>query len=266
MKRLDSSKFKALLFTVLIGSNLCLASLSADYCAAPIDYDFGQSDPIEFIDGAFDDPKDNQPKSQDKVSGMNMRIVPGARIPMTLDRALGSGFSRMGEIAYGRLMANQAMGIPQGTIAEIVVMNSIPGERPFAKPGQIQLGVNRLILPSGESIWLGNASVSNMAGQSVMSGAQKNRFGGNKRLWGSIGKVALGSGAGALAGLAIGAAGKAQNMGGAGLAGAGIGLLIGGFWAASSKGQDITLQTGTPINLSVMSSESSGSMGARMYP
>jgi hypothetical protein len=55
-------------------------------------------------------------------------------------------------------------------------------------------------------------------------------------------------------------------VGGAGLAGAGIGLLIGGFWAASSKGQDITLQTGTPINLSVMPSGGSGGMSAGMYP
>lgn len=222
---------------------------ASDYCGQPVPQDianegFNQKEE-EFVKDAFSDPSQkSNDQSSPSLSGSVVYIPPGATIPITLDRAIGSGFSKTGGIAYAR-MDNQMFGIPPGTIAELVIVMVEPSARFFGRPGRIQIASNRLIMPNGRSVWLKGLIVDRL-GQSKLSGQS-----GGKRFINNFGKVALGAGVGAASGLGIGAASNGK-LGTATLVGSAIGAVVGGIWAAATKGQDVTLPQGMPVSLSVV--------------
>jgi hypothetical protein len=257
MSKIVSNFLRASLLVLLMSTNsLCLLEVkSADYCGQPIPRDLAEEGYESKVEKPFADPMEGNSSSKEKdtgnsgsysqppLRGQAVYIPPGASIPVYLDRAVGSGFSKVGEVAYGRVDGSN-FGLPSGSIAEMVVLMVEPAKRGFAKPGRIQIGANRIILPNGQSVWL-RGLVTNQKGDSKLS-AQT----GSKRAWNSAGKIALGSGAGALAGLGVGAISKG-NLGTATLAGAGIGLVAGGIWAALVKGEEITVPAGVPLMLNV---------------
>ncbi|MDX1917935.1 MAG: hypothetical protein SFT81_02165 [Candidatus Caenarcaniphilales bacterium] len=171
-------------------------------------------------------------------------IPPGATIPMYLDRPFSSGFSHVGDIGYARIANAASFGIPTGSIAELVVLMVEPARRGFARPGRIQIGSNRLILPDGQSVYL-RGLVINALGSSYLK-----RASGSQRFAQAVGKAALGAGVGALVGLITGAI-SGGTLGSATLVGAVAGVVVGGVWAAFSKGKDIELPSGLPVMLLV---------------
>ncbi|MDX1921107.1 MAG: hypothetical protein SFU25_10280 [Candidatus Caenarcaniphilales bacterium] len=221
---------------------------ASDYCGQPVPFDIaneGYEQNKGFAKDAFFDPGEkSKDQSTPTLSGNVVYIPPGATIPITLDRPIGSGFSKVGSIAYAR-MDSQMFGIPPGTIAELSVIMVEPSARFFGRPGRIQIASNRLIMPNGRSVWLRGLVVDRI-GQSKLSGST-----GGKRFAKSVSKVALGAGVGAASGLGIGAAADGR-LGTATLVGAAIGAVIGGIWAAATKGQDVTLPQGMPVSLSVV--------------
>jgi hypothetical protein len=222
-------------------------SFASDYCGQTVPHDIakeGFSDGEgEFSEGAFSDPGAKTEEEAPAFSGQVIYIPPGAVIPVTLDRALGSNFSKPGSIAYGQV-DGRVPGIPEGTVAELVVSMTEPSAKFFGKPGRIQIMSNRLILPGGRSVWMKGVVVDRAGKQEIT--AQKN----GTRVKKALKKAAIGGGAGALGGAAIGAI-AGSSIGGGALAGAAIGVVVGGIWAALSKGQDVVLPQGLPVSLQV---------------
>lgn len=241
-------KFFAKVFLVVAFLNLTsFSSFSADYCGQPIPRDMAHEGYEKAPDNPFADPGQNNGgsnNSQDKqLSGQVVYIPPGTSIPMSLDRPLGSGFSHMGDVAYGRI-DGLMFGIPYGSVAELTVMMIEPASRVFGRPGRIQIGANRLILPNGQSVWMRGIVVDRL-GENKLKGET-----GGRRTLKAVGKVALGSGIGAASGAGIAAISKG-NAGTGAIAGTVIGVVIGGVWAAFSKGEEITLPTGKAVLLNV---------------
>lgn len=237
---------KRLIFTTLLAST----AFASDYCGQPVPYDIAQPGYNRMIDNAFADPAANhqsfnsQPTQIPSLQGQAIYVPPGASLPIFLDRPIGSGFSRVGEIAYAHIQG-LGFGIPQGTVAELTVLMSERANRGFAQAGRLQLGANRLILPTGQSIWL-KGLVVDAQGRGALRGQTT-----GSRIGHSFGKVALGAGIGAAsgAGIAYGANGQAGT---GAVIGTVIGTVIGGIWAATTKGQDVLLPAGTQFYLNIV--------------
>ncbi|MDJ0625391.1 MAG: hypothetical protein QNJ31_03385 [Candidatus Caenarcaniphilales bacterium] len=230
-------------------------SANHDYCGQPIPHDVAQegfskgtkhnSPNPEFTNDPFADPQDDSqlPQPGSALSGNVVYIPPGASIPLVLDRTISSGNSKVGDVAYA-YVDGYSLGLPQGTIAELVVIMVEPASRGFAKAGRIQIASNRLILPDKQSVWIRGLVVDRL-GDSELGGEKRGR-----RALNSFGKIALGAGAGAVSGLTIGAVADAR-LGAATLVGTAIGAVAGGIWAAATKGKEVTLQQGMPVRLQV---------------
>ena len=224
---------------------------ASDYCGQPVPHDIAQPGYNKMIDNAFADPKSSSGggfsggnnQEMPSLQGQVVYVPPGAALPIFLDRPLGSGFSRIGEISYAYVQGT-GFGIPQGTVAEITVLMVEPAGRGFARAGRLQLSANRLILPNGQSIWL-KGLVVNAQGQTALKGQST-----GSRVWHSVGKIALGAGIGAASGAGIGY-GANGNVGTGAIIGTVVGTVIGGVWAGATKGQDVLLPSGTQFYLSV---------------
>ncbi len=239
----------------LILSNLAFQSLASDYCGQPIPRDistegYGKgpekpfADPSEYMEGGGSNNNSHSNNNQSpNLSGHVIYIPPGSSMPLYLDRPISSGFSHIGETFYARV-DGMTFGLPPGTMAELNILMVEGSSRFFGKPGRLQIGVNRLILPNGQSIWLKGLVVDNK-GQNQLAGQTK-----GKRFINAAGKVALGSGIGAASGAGIASISKG-NIGTGVVAGALIGVVIGGIWAATQKGQDVMLPTGSNLLITV---------------
>lgn len=216
-----------------------------DYCGHPIPQDIARQSSGKPPDNPFADPYAQSSRGQQDqpLMGQVVYIPRGASLPVRLDRPVGSGISRVGDILYGRVEGG-VFGIPPGSVAEMNVMMIEPASRMFARPGRIQIGANRLILPNGQSVWLRGIVIDRL-GENQLKGES-----GGRRALKAAGKMALGAGLGTAAGAGIGAIADGK-MGAAIATGAVIGVVIGGVWAALSKGQEITLPGGMPVLLNV---------------
>jgi hypothetical protein len=250
-KTVNLKVFALLCFCTLLQANSLLL-FAADYCGQPVPHDIaheGYKQPTSsFVDNAFSDPDgaqmNEQPsQNQQALSGEAIYIPPGSSIPITLDRPIGSNISHVGETAYAYVSGNN-YGIPSGTIAELVILMVEPAARGFSRPGKIQIGANRLILPNNQSVWLRGLIVDSR-GKDKLVGQS-----GGSRVGRSLGKAALGAGLGAASGAGVGAIAKG-NLAPAIWLGTAIGFVIGGIWAATAKGKEVTLPSGMQVFLSV---------------
>ncbi len=238
----------------LLYCSLCLLLSSsvraADYCGQPVPHDIaheGYKEPVKnpFADpGAGSSSNQGMQGGQNTLSGQVIYIPPGSAIPLYLDRGISSSMTRLGDIAYAHIINGERYGIPAGSIAELVILMVEPAGRSFGRPGRIQIGANRILLPNGNSIWIKGLIVDQAGNPSLQNQKRFSRF------TNTAGKVALGAGVGAASGVAIGAAANG-NLGTGALVGTAIGAVIGGIWAATQKGQDVMLPSGMPVVLSV---------------
>jgi hypothetical protein len=188
----------------------------------------------------FADPLNPPRQGETYLRGRLVSIPPGSTIPVVLDRAFGSEFSRLGEIGYARIPSTGSYGLPPGTLAEIVVIMVQPAKRWFNKSGKLQLSVNRFILPNGQSIWARGLVVDEAGLASLQGGSTAARIGG------SLAKAALGSGIGAASGAGVSALSDGEAGVGA-IVGAVTGAAIGGIWAASTKGRNVIIPAGKRV-------------------
>ncbi len=239
---------------LLVLINLNFQCLASDYCGQPIPKDISTegyekpdkpfADPSEYMENSGNNHNSGNNQNQGQnLSGHLIYIPPGSSMPLYLDRPVSSGFSHIGETFYGRV-EGMSFGLPSGTMAELNILMVEASSRFFGKPGRLQIGVNRLILPNGQSVWLKGLVIDNK-GQNQMAGQTK-----GKRFINAAGKVALGSGIGAASGAGIAAISKG-NIGTGAIAGTIIGVVIGGIWAATQKGQDVMLPIGSNLLISV---------------
>jgi hypothetical protein len=240
--------------TFFISLSLCgnLSLYASDYCGQPVPQDIA-SEGFKRTDGGsvehpFGDPGSTwsgSSSSQNQLSGRIIFVPPGATIPLYLDRPLGSSLNRMGDTAYAYVADGSTYGIPSGTVAELVILMVEPASRGFAKPGRMQIGVNRLILQNGQSVWMRGLVVDNKGDSRLQSQRR------GARVINTAGKIALGAGVGAASGALAGAAIGNGNTGTGAIIGTAIGAVVGGIWAATVKGKDVFLPQGMTVLLTV---------------
>ncbi len=253
----------SLLRSLNVLSVLLLASgqvvLASDYCGEPVARDiYSASKPApKFVSGAFGDPASMtaggasfnggadspMPGGGDYLRGSIVSIQSGTALEVILDRAISSGTAQVGDLAYGQLASPAQYGLPQGSAVELVVSMVEPARRGFERNGRVAVSARRLLTPQGQAMTLSGKLLDSQQREQMQGGYP------GSRVVNSAGKILLGAGSGALAGVSLGAIAGGDRLGVATLVGAGVGAVIGGIWAALKKGENVILPAG--MNASV---------------
>ena len=165
----------------------------------------------------------------------------GSRLYITLAISLNSGTNRVGDLVNGTVSSPIIIGsdtaVPAGSQVTGEVSSSVPAERFKAgKGGFLSIRFTSLETPDGKRYPI-FTSVYSIGSET-----------GGSRLAKGVGKTAIGAGAGALLGTAIGAI--AGGMPGRGAwSGAAIGGGVGAAGALISKGSEARLYSGAQISV-----------------
>lgn len=225
---------------------------SGDYCGQPIFQDLANEgyerdipDKFKFKDPSTFDTTNafGHPEPGSGFKGLTLSIPPASEVPIILGQNISSATARPGDVAYAYVDMNQ-FNIPRGTMVELTILMAETGTKPFSRPGKLQIGANRLILPNKSSVWLKGLVLDRMKDSEFRS------YGTGGRIVRTIGRVAIGTGVGAVAGLSAGAIFD-KDKGTSTIVGTVIGAVVGGVWAAVSSGKDVVIPAGLPVSLSV---------------
>ncbi|MCE2928806.1 MAG: TrbI/VirB10 family protein [Candidatus Caenarcaniphilales bacterium] len=172
-------------------------------------------------------------------SGYVSYVPAGTPVPVTLNQALGSEFSQVGQTFTASLgsplYAGNAMMAPAGSTVEGTIV-SVESAGRTGKPGSMDIRLTTVITPDGRRIPLSASVDQNVFSLSADGGRVSNFAKG----------AAVGAGAGALSGL-VGAAIGGGRLGKTTAIGTGIGAGVGVLGAAFKKGQDLIIQQGTQV-------------------
>lgn len=183
-------------------------------------------------------------------------IPAGMMMPVTVNTALSSGVSRVGDKVEASLAQPIELGnseIPAGSLLLGQVTTSVPGAR-MSHSGNLGLKFTKLRTPDGVETPITAHIVGSLGKFQLASGAQSDVFRGettNQKLKTAAIHGAIGAGSGAVIGTVIGAiAGNGRGAGRGALAGLGLGA---GLGVAESlllrKGNNVNVGSGDAFNL-----------------
>jgi hypothetical protein len=175
---------------------------------------------------------------QPQLQGQASFVPAGTPVSVSLNQALGSEISRVGEFfranLSGPIYAGGMMVAPPGSQVEGTVVSVEPAGR-AGKPASMDLRLNTIITPSGQRIPI-SASLDRAFNLQADGGRTSHM----------AKSAAVGAGAGALSGL-VGSAIGGGKKGKSAAIGTGIGAGVGVLGGAVRKGQELILQSGSTI-------------------
>jgi hypothetical protein len=175
-----------------------------------------------------------------KLFGQKVVTIPnGTRLNVTLQNSVSSATSRRGDLITGTIsnpiVIGEDIAISTGSQASGEVISVAPAERFKAgKGGYLTVKFTSIQTPDGKKYPISSTAYS-LTGET-----------GGTRLAKGVGKAAIGAGAGALLGTAVGAIAGGRPGRGA-WSGAAIGGGVGATSAIISKGKDVGLYSGSQI-------------------
>jgi hypothetical protein len=176
---------------------------------------------------------------QTQFQGQVSFVPAGTPVSVSLNQALGSEISRVGEFfranLTGPLYAGGMMVAPPGSQVEGTVVSVEPAGR-AGKPASMDLRLNTIITPTGQRIPV-SASLDRANFNLQADGGRTSHMAKS---------TAVGAGAGALSGL-VGSAIGGGKKGKSAAIGTGIGAGVGVLGGAIRKGQELIIQSGSTI-------------------
>ncbi len=184
-----------------------------------------------------------QAYQQPVYQGQASYIAPGTPVGVSLEQALGSAFSRVGDRFTASLSTpiyagSQLVAAP-GSKVEGTVIEVTPAGR-AGKPGSIDLRITNVITPNGQRIPL-SATIDKTTFKLEADGGRVSNY---------AKATAAGAAGGALSGL-IGGAISGGKFGKSTAIGTGIGAGVGILGGTIKKGRELVLQQGTALPFKV---------------
>jgi hypothetical protein len=175
----------------------------------------------------------------------DLTIPAGTKFPVELKHAISSKGTHEGDGVYAEttfpVVINGRVVIPAGTYVQGKISHIQRGGRIKGR-AEVLMHFTTLIYPSGYTVLL-PASVENAPGVDKTSvGDQEGTIRSDSQTGQKVGTVATGAGAGAVAG-------GLSNGGKGALIGAGVGGAVGTAIAMLTRGNDVTMNAGTTLEV-----------------